>query len=98
MLKASARFFAVRGKAGTPEVFDYIPLMLAESNDAVIAPQEAVRLAKAAVVDFDAECFWFRAKDAPLETVAQIRLIIRWMRTNGGRKAWFRAMEIEECL
>ena len=61
------------------------------------APAEALRLARSALRTHP-ECFWMRSPTAPLEEVADVKLIIRRLRENGGRPAWQAAREIELCL
>lgn len=56
------------------------------------ASQEAA--AKAAVaLDRFPECFWFRNREAPLQTVSDILLVVRRLRQYGRRTAWEYALE-----
>ena len=63
------------------------------------APEAAVRLARAAVKEFYASCFWFRHPDAPLpETEEDVRLVIENLRENGNKQAWKVAQNLVKCL
>jgi hypothetical protein len=61
------------------------------------APEKAVTLALAALARFPG-CFWFRRADAPVQTVAEVELIVQRLRQHGDRHAWEAALEIERCL
>ena len=61
------------------------------------ASAEALRLARMALTAH-AACFWMRQPAAPVENRADVELIIRRLRENGGAAAWQAAWEIEACL
>ena len=61
------------------------------------AAPEALRRARLALRDH-ARCFWMRHPAAPLEDRADVELIVRRLRENGGTAAWQTALEIEACL
>lgn len=48
--------------------------------------------------EYYASCLWFRHPDATIETLEDVRLIIRHLRENGDRKAWLAAQELHKCL
>ena len=58
---------------------------------------EAIRRARVALREH-ASCFWSRSPDAPLATVADLRLVVRRLRQNGRAAAWRAARDIEACL
>ena len=60
-------------------------------------PPEALRRARRALQEY-AACFWMRQPAAPLQNRADVELIIRRLRENGGAAAWQTAWEIEACL
>lgn len=60
--------------------------------------QTALELARAAVRDFYASCFWFWKIDPPLHTEADVRNVISHLREYGDRKAWQAAQAIVKCL
>jgi hypothetical protein len=62
-----------------------------------IASETARLRAQTALRDHPS-CFWTRQPKAPLETVDDVRLIIRRLRQNGGPEAWRTARSIDECL
>ncbi len=67
------------------------------SSAATMTPVEAVRRAEKALREFPS-CFWTRSPAASLDSIDDVRLVIRRLRQNGGRAAWQAAREIEECL
>lgn len=67
-------------------------------EEAAPAPEAAITLARAALDKYNVLCFWFRSDDAPLRSVAEVRLVIRRLRENGDRETWFVAREIDRCL
>jgi len=76
----------------------HFDLMLDQAiSDELHAPAEALRRAGRALTDH-AGCFWMRQPSAPLQTRADVKLIVRRLRENGGRTAWQTALEIEACL
>ncbi len=62
------------------------------------ASPEAIARARAALAKYNVLCFWFRSDDAPLESMADVRLVVRRLRENGDRETWDVAREIERCL
>jgi hypothetical protein len=58
---------------------------------------EALRRAQAALVRHP-ECFWTRQPALPLADRADVELVVRRLRENGGPAAWQTAREIEACL
>lgn len=67
-------------------------------EEAAPAPPEAVARAREALAIYNVLCFWFRSDDAPLTSVADVRLVARRLRENGDMEAWHVAREIERCL
>jgi hypothetical protein len=67
-------------------------------EEAAPAPTAAVAKARAAIEKYNVMCFWFRSDEAPLESVADVRLVARRLREYGDRETWFVAREIERCL
>lgn len=61
------------------------------------APAAAMTMAAAAIKQYPM-CFWFRAKDAPLNDVGDVELVVRRLRQYGNRASWEKAYEIEQCL
>jgi len=78
-----------------PVHFDFM-LELANTVE-LQAPPEALRLARLALTDH-ARCFWMRHPAAPLQNRADVELVVRRLRENGGTAAWHTALEIEACL
>ncbi len=68
-----------------------------ETSDAV-ASGRVIEMASSAVQRYHAQCFWFRAPDAKIETVGDVLLVIQRLRQHGDLKAWTTAREIESCL
>lgn len=62
------------------------------------ASPAAIEMARAAVRDFRAECFWWWNTTFIPVTREDIREIIRVLRTSGSRKAWQAAQRITKCL
>ena len=60
-------------------------------------PPEALHRARRALTEHPA-CFWMRQPAAPLQNRADLALVIRRLRENGGAAAWQAAREIEACL
>ncbi|MEI8291662.1 MAG: hypothetical protein WCH99_19515 [Verrucomicrobiota bacterium] len=58
---------------------------------------EAVRRAQCAVSEY-ASCFWMRQPAVILQNRADVELVVRRLRENGGLAAWRAAREIESCL
>ena len=58
---------------------------------------EALRRARLALTEY-AGCFWMRQPAAPVQNRADVELIIRRLRENGGAAVWKTAWEIEACL
>lgn len=71
------------------------PLVTSEAAEAL--PEEAVRRARCAVSEY-ASCFWMRRPAVILQNRADVELVIRRLRENGGAAAWRAAREIETCL
>ncbi len=61
------------------------------------APAAAIALAREALEQHDS-CFWFRSAEAPLETIAQVQLVIRRLRQYGNRESWDTAYELEQSI
>lgn len=61
------------------------------------APAAAIAMAREALKKH-AGCFWFRAKDAPLEDIGDVQLVVRRLRQHGDRAAWNVAYQIQQCL
>lgn len=66
------------------------------TNDQSVKPA-GLALAREALGAFP-WCFWFRSAEAGIETVDDVRLIVRRLRQNGDRRAWDMAYRIEQCL
>lgn len=62
-----------------------------------VASPEALDRARQALRDHG-KCFWMRRSGTPVSDRADIELIIRRLRENGGNEAWRAAREIELCL
>lgn len=82
-------------KMPLPVHFDY--MLDQEISMELKAPPEAVRRAGRALTEH-AGCFWMRQPGAPLQNRADVELIVRRLRENGGAAAWQAASEIEACL
>jgi hypothetical protein len=67
-------------------------------EEAAPASEAAVAMARAAMEKYGAWIFWMRGDNAPLKSVADVRLVARRLRENGDRETWFVAREIERCL
>ena len=61
-------------------------------------PEAVLERARAAVKEYYASCFWFWNPNAAIETSADVRQVIGYLRKNGGKAAWRRAQEIHKCL
>ena len=62
------------------------------------APPELIAKAEALVRQYAAQCFWFWHPDAVVNSVEDIRTVIRELRRNGNRQAWLAAQELQRCL
>jgi hypothetical protein len=72
--------------------------MLAPSpSRARAVADEALARAESAVREHP-NCFWTRRPGTRIESVDDIRLVIRRLRQNGNRAAWHAARGIETCL
>lgn len=73
---------------------------VAESSEHAAALPSAVVLERARAIarEYYSSCLWFRHPDATIETLEDVRLIIRHLRENGDRKAWLAAQELHKCL
>jgi hypothetical protein len=70
-----------------------------EDNSGTPPVSEAVLArARAAVREHYASCFWFWNPNAAIETEADVRQVIGYLRKNGGKAAWRLAQEIQKCL
>ncbi len=79
-------------------IFRYHPGMTsAYPTDTRPAPAAAIALAREALEKHDS-CFWFRSAEAPLETIAEVQLVIRRLRQYGNRASWETAYRIHQCL
>ena len=74
-----------------------MPAELHEWPPPTPAPPELVEHA-AALVKEHPECFWFRHPEAPLESAADVRLVVEHLREYGDHKAWKLAQELHKCL
>jgi len=54
--------------------------------------------ARAAVKEYHTTCFWFWNPNVAIETFADVRQVIGYLRKNGGKAAWQRAQELLKCL
>jgi hypothetical protein len=61
------------------------------------APAAAIEMAREALQQYPF-CFWFRSDSAPLETIAEVQLVIRRLRQYGNRESWETAYRIHQCL
>ena len=61
-------------------------------------PEAVLERARAAVREYYASCFWFWNPKATIETDADVRQVIGYLRKNGGKAAWRVAQEIHKCL
>jgi hypothetical protein len=61
------------------------------------APPELAALAAALVRQYH-ECFWYWRPDAPIRSLEDVRLVVRQLRTYGGRDAWLAARDLSACL
>ena len=43
-------------------------------------------------------CFWFWRPDARIQTVDDVRLVVRHLREFGGHAAWLDARDLHQCL
>ena len=68
------------------------------SEHAAVLPAAVLERARAIAREYYASCLWFRHPDATIETLEDVRLIIRHLRENGDRKAWLAAQELHKCL
>ena len=66
------------------------------ATELIVSP-EALHRSRSALTEY-AACFWMRQPAAPLQDRADVTLIIRRLRENGGAAAWQTAREIEACL
>lgn len=69
-----------------------------EDGAATPVPEAVLEHARAAVKEYYASCFWFWHPDATIETTADVRQVIGYLRKYGGKAAWRRAQEIHKCL
>jgi hypothetical protein len=69
---------------------------LSKLSSAALSPEVEER-ARQALRDHP-ECFWMRRPDLPLEGPADVHLIVRRLRQQGGIDAWRTASELEACL
>jgi hypothetical protein len=81
----------------SPVHFDFMLDQAISGSDELHAPAEALRRARRALTEH-AGCFWMRQPSAPLQDRADVKLIVRRLRENGGPTAWQTALEIEACL
>lgn len=61
------------------------------------APASALSMARQAIAGFP-WCFWFRGRNAPLNTISDVCLVVQRLRQHGNRQAWDLAYRIEQCL
>ena len=61
------------------------------------APPELIARANALVKDH-LECFWFWRRDARVESLGDVRLVVEHLREHGDRRAWREAQELHRCL
>jgi hypothetical protein len=58
---------------------------------------EVLEQARALITAFP-ECFWFRNRDAGIETREDVRLVVEHLREYGGHRAWKEAQSLFQCL
>jgi hypothetical protein len=66
--------------------------------DQTPAPPELVARAEAAVREYEVQCFWFWTPAAVVNTVEDIKVVIKELRRNGDRRAWLAAQDLQRCL
>lgn len=68
-----------------------------EATASMPVSEEALRLAREAVREFPG-CFWFRHPEAAVRTRADVLLVMRRLRENGGPKGWMESAKLLRCL
>ena len=71
--------------------------VIAEGDASESALATVLASACALVAQFP-ECFWFWRPDARLVSSADVRLVVKNLRTYGNREAWTAAQHLDQCL
>lgn len=66
-------------------------------SGSALAPADLVARAQTLMSRHTA-CFWFWHPDARIQTIDDVRLVVRHLREFGGHAAWLDARDLHQCL